>query len=159
MMGMAKLLFRTQHGSHLYGLAHAGSDMDWYEVWDDLGSRRAKQTIEGKDDTLRISMPEFMRQVGVGVPQALEALFAPGDAVELDRIRWLRQALVPGTAATAIRYRRTVKSFTLSGEPKRVRHAARLEHDLGMFLATGRIFPRSFSQTPLADPALYGLPA
>lgn len=38
---MTGLIFSTVHGSHLYGLAHEGSDLDVYEVY------------EGKADNLR----------------------------------------------------------------------------------------------------------
>lgn len=154
---MNKLLFRTVHGSHLYGLAHAASDTDWYEVWDELpGGRKAMQTISCGDDVVRVALDEFLAQLGKGVPQAVEALYAPDSAVRDDNIRWLRSSLVLGTAATVNRYRSTAKSHLLiNPSAKRRRHAARLAHDLHDFLALGRIRPAAFSRTEYADIGMY----
>ncbi len=36
------VLFKTPHGSHLYGLAHADSDKDFYTVLDKVPTARAR---------------------------------------------------------------------------------------------------------------------
>lgn len=145
------LLFRAVHGSYLYGLAHDGSDRDWYEVWDTLGSRSACQTLAGDEDTLRVDLPTFMAQ-------AVEARYAPDWAVEHET-EWfgvLRRAMVPGTAAVATRYARTIKAFEKDKPtPKRLRHAARFAHDRDFFLTHGWLDPTAFARTPAADLNLY----
>lgn len=156
------LLFRAVHGSHLYGLSHEGSDRDWYEVWDTLGGKSASQTLAGDEDTLRVDLPTFMAHAFDGVPQAVEARYAPDWAVEYET-EWfgvLRRAMVPGTAAVATRYARTIMAFERNKPtPKRLRHAARYAHDRDYFIRQGWMDVTAFSRTPAADLNLYTDPA
>ena len=68
-------VFRTVHGSHLYGLAHEGSDMDTFIVtFEDRG--RARQTMTGLDDTVRVGWRTFLERAMSGSHQSCEALFS-----------------------------------------------------------------------------------
>ena len=65
---------RTIHGSHLYGTNHAGSDVDWYEIW--LTGKNNQAVVNGVDTT-KVNLETFVRLIDKGVPQAIEALFSP----------------------------------------------------------------------------------
>lgn len=139
------VLLRTIHGSRLYGLANPlTSDYDFYLVVSN-GSKRATQKIQGKDDTVVMTLGEFARQVHKGVPQALEALFSPlADRAPLDAYRY---EFYPSTTATVETYRRTMKSFALGGTVKSRRHALRLGYSLSQFLAYGQFCPTLDART------------
>ena len=134
----------TPHGSHLYGLAHANSDNDTFEVYDRLTLERyePKQLLEGKRDVLRLGYDEFVRGVAKGVPQFLEALYSPYKTVnKLDHLR-----LHPAYWTTVNTYLRTAKSFWRDDptDPKQYklrRHSARLAVNLQEFMQKGYFNP------------------
>lgn len=138
------ILFRTRHGSHLYGLAHAGSDEDWYTIIANPGSKRkkyAKQTIHDGLDSTVLSLSTFMTQCYNGVPQALEALFS--EEPEIDLLTDFRQSYRINTSTTVATYKRTIRSFIMEGATyKKKRHAVRLSMNLTTMLKTGRFNPR-----------------
>ncbi|HLS02176.1 MAG TPA: hypothetical protein VK054_09390 [Beutenbergiaceae bacterium] len=137
------LLFRMRSGSHLYGTNTAASDEDWFEVYDRLpGWKQSAQKIFGDQDVTRVGLGEFVRQAEKGVPQALEAMFAPDDWPEVDLISAYRRSWRPSTGAVVGTYRRTIKAFALSGNPKQERHAQRLQYQLDQMLRYGRFNPR-----------------
>lgn len=128
---------QTVHGSKLYGLAHANSDNDSFEVW---AGRKTRQSISGSEDVLRVSWDDFQNGVAKGVPQFLEALYSPYKTVDK------MPTLVPGYWPTVSTYLRTIKSFWLSEGMgpegfKRRRHSARLAWNLQEFMETGRFNP------------------
>lgn len=131
------LLLKTIHGSRLYGLAHADSDYDFYEIHD---QGRTRQAISGDDDRTRIGLSAFMRQADAGTPQALEAMFSElADPSPLDA---LRRSYTANTAAAANRYRSTIRSHLLGDQTyKRRRHGLRLALNLNDLLTTGRFNP------------------
>lgn len=141
-------LFKTVHGSRLYGLAHAGSDEDFYTVLAKkpyLGkgqgkARYAKQTIVGAEDSMVVDFGTWVEMCKSGVPQALEAMFS-GMALT-DEIEDFRASFRVGTEVYE-RYMRTIKSFALSEDPgfKKKRHALRLALNLAEMGATGRFNP------------------
>lgn len=136
-----EVLFRTVHGSHLYGMAHAGSDLDYYEVIPNKGRERkryAKQSIKDGIDRTIVDFSTFRQFCDDGVPQALEACFAP--APEVDHISDFRAAYRVDTARMVARYRRTIKSFSV-GNAKQRRHALRLMINLDEAVITGRFNP------------------
>lgn len=116
-----KTIFETIHGSHLYGLAHAGSDVDTYRVI--LDKVKNKHTISGDQDVTVVSLDKFLLQAGKGNPQALEAMFSP--IPSLDEISALRSAFRPNLAETIHTYSRTIRNFS-HGDRKQQRHALRL---------------------------------
>lgn len=132
-------LLRLVHGSHLYGTAHAGSDLDLYVVV--AGSHRPVQTIRDGIDVMVLGLPQFLAQASAGVPQALEAMFAPQP--ELDLIGHLRRAFRVAGGELLDRMRRTVRAF--AGDPrnplKRRRHALRIAYGLGDVKVRGRYCP------------------
>lgn len=149
------IILRTTHGSRLYGLATPTSDHDWYEVHDHV---RARQKITGNDDTFRLPLSMWLEQCDKGVPQALEAMFAPPELAEIDLFAEFRLSYRANTAHAAATYRRTSRAFIEDPRgrtAKRVRHGARILHDLEYILETGRFDPAAFSRTPESDISLY----
>lgn len=136
---MRELLLETVHGSTLYGLNHAESDYDLYRVWSGKGKMR--QTI-GDEDITNKSFDQFLREISVGVPQSLEALWSPLKTV--DRLDYLN--IHPGYSETLSRYQRTMKSFWLGGDFKRRRHALRLQLNVREYMQFGSFSPRLTDQ-------------
>ena len=129
------LLLETVHGSHLYSLANANSDLDTYRVW--TGKSNMSQHINGHDDVTNKSFEQFLRECSIGVPQALEALWSPIKTVnELDFL-----TIRPGYSETVNRYLRTMKSFW-QDDLKRRRHSARLYLNLQDYMQQGHFNPR-----------------
>ena len=135
-----KIVFKTVHGSRLYGLSHKDSDEDYYVVTDDAdGKLRPLQTIVDGIDTMRLSFSAFEKMAIKGVPQVLEAMFSKlttGDPIEAYRKGY--RASDPQVVDT---YMRTIKNFALSEHFKRRRHAIRLVMNLNDILRTERFDP------------------
>lgn len=139
---MRTVLFKTMHGSHLYGLNHAGSDEDWFVVVTKEPYRRvryAKQSIVDDQDTTTVDFGTFMEGCRKGVPQYLEAMMSQSPTVDL--IGPLRAGFVASTGVYDT-YLRTIKSMALTDEFKSKRHALRLALNLRSIRATGRFNPR-----------------
>lgn len=146
---MRETLFKTVHGSRLYGLAHENSDEDFYTVVTkkpvpkgrQVKARYAKQKINGDEDSMVVDFGTWVEMCRNGVPQALEAMFSDmpiGD----DRIADFRSGFRVGTEVYA-RYYRTIKSFALMEDDgiKKRRHALRLALNLNEMARTGRFNP------------------
>lgn len=138
-----ELLLRTPSGSHLYGLARAGSDRDFFEVYE--GKRRMSQRKTGDLDVARVSLEQFLRGLSKGTPQYLEALWS--QQKEVDRLPWLR-TYMPNYWETHSTYLRTIKNFWHAGMEageedgyKQRRHAARLFLNLNEFSHKGYFNP------------------
>ena len=135
-----EIIFKTIHGSRLYGLSHEASDEDYYVITSDAeGRQRPRQTIHEGIDTMRLGFNAFEKLAYKGVPQALEAMFSKmtyGDPIEDYRKAY--RASDPQVIAT---YLRTIKSFSLSEQFKRRRHAIRLVMNLNELLETERFNP------------------
>lgn len=135
------VLFKTPHGSHLYGLAHADSDEDFYTVVSKVKTARAKyakQKIDGDTDSLVIDFGTWLWQLADGVPQAWEAAFSTAPLV--DKIGPMRAGLHM-TDACAPRYLRTITSFCMTQDPKRKRHGLRLALNMYDWQRAGRFNP------------------
>lgn len=79
-MTMPSVMLSTPIGSHLYGLNHAGSDIDTYTVVSELPGRKKnkiKHRFTEGNDTLIIDWKTFHNYLSTAVPTALEALFSP----------------------------------------------------------------------------------
>lgn len=139
----SRVLLRTIHGSHLYGLAHAGSDKDIYEV---IATKRTarkrniKQTIANGVDKTVVDMSTFMHMVDECVPQALEALWTP--VADVDEINAFRTQYRVNRAKMKDVYIRTALNFAKHDDVKRRRHALRLLLNLGSALEYGTFNPR-----------------
>lgn len=139
-----KVLFKTVHGSHLYGLNHEDSDMDFYVVVEDVNgvSRKAQQFIVDGVDTTVVGYGAFMEMCFKGVPQALEAMFS-GKAT-VDEFAAFRQAYKAGGAALVDVYLRTIYNFGTDrrrGGIKYKKHAVRLTLNLNSILVSERFNP------------------
>lgn len=143
---MREVLFKTVHGSHLYGLAHADSDDDFFTVVSKKDGttghtkkRFAKQSIVDGVDSTVVDLGTFMIGCEKGVPQFLEAMFSEQSVCD-DRIESLRRSYRCGTGVLET-YFRTMKSFALAEGYKSKRHALRLAlnaRDIGRY---GRFNP------------------
>lgn len=142
-MNGKKILFKTLHGSNLYGLAHAASDTDFYTVLDKQKNARAKyskQKISGLEDSMVVDFGTWLGQCVDGVPQALEAMFAGDPWVVVDELADFRAGYRVSTGALS-RYLRTITSFCMTQDPKRKRHGLRLALNAYDFQMHGRFNP------------------
>lgn len=139
-----EVLFKTPHGSHLYGLNHAESDEDFYTVVSPQKRRRykySKQTIHDGVDSVVVDLGTWLRLCDKGVPQAVEAMFSTIPLI--DEIQTLRAAWYPGGEYRRT-YHRTIESFIYSNTGdtfKRRRHALRLAINLRDMMHHGRFNP------------------
>lgn len=137
-----QLIFRTVHGSHLYGLAHEDSDRDVYEVYEgsDTGLRHS---ISGEVDTVRGSLHAFISRAETGSHQSCEALFsrkkewAPGMFEKWGP--YIESFRVVGGDVFE-KYERTIRKFCYL-DFKRRRHAVRLYLNLKELRKTGQFDP------------------
>jgi predicted nucleotidyltransferase len=141
------VLFKTVHGSRLYGLSHANSDEDFYTVVSKVKTKKAKYSthkIVGDVDSVVVDLGTWLRYCEMGVPQALEAMFS--NMALVDRLTPLRVHYHVGTQVYD-RYLRTIKSFALNDETdtrvnfKKKRHAMRLALNMYEMRGRGRFNP------------------
>lgn len=137
------MLYKTVHGSHLYGLAHAGSDDDFYVVVETQRKKKAKyakQSIVDGVDTTTVDFGTWVNQCQAGVPQALEAMFSQMPLYESAGIAEYRNAFRVGQSIRD-RYYRTIDNFLAAPDVKKNRHALRLALNLREALRYGRFDP------------------
>ncbi len=145
---MRTQLFKTLHGSHLYGLATPESDTDYFTVvTKEKQSRKryAKQSIVDGIDSNVVDLGTFLVGCEKGVPQYLEAMFSE-QAIGDDLIADLRRNFRVSTGVLETYYR-TIKSFALAEGYKTKRHALRLAfnaRDIGRY---GRFNPTLDAET------------
>ena len=139
-------------GSYLYGLNHEGSDHDYWRVvrdddfWAVLGKAPsggrkdlAFQIIENGDDTMIISWGTFHQKITLGVPLALEVLFAPNPIK--DEIPHFRKAYRVSTDyETLYRYMSSIKKMAHGNFKQRI-HALRISSNLADIMKYGRFNP------------------
>ena len=132
------LLLRTVSGSVLYGLNHAGSDEDWFEVH--TGKFKTKHNNDHATglDVVSMSLDRFLTNASVGSHQSLEAMWSR--QAEVDLMPW-RFDFSPSPGEVVDRYERTIKKFSLEPSYKKQRHAWRLKFNLTDYLSTGRFDP------------------
>lgn len=139
---METVIYKTIHGSHLYGLAHATSDRDYYTVVlrHRRGARKkyAKQNITDGIDSMKVDFSTFRHFCDEGVPQALEALWSPRP--EIDLLTAFRWSYRLDTAKATRTYRRTLRNFA-EGDFKKRRHAMRLWLNMLEFQSKGYFHP------------------
>lgn len=137
------MLYKTIHGSHLYGLAHAGSDNDYYVVLETQRKKKAKyakQSIVDGVDTTTVDFGTWVNQCQAGVPQALEAMFSRYPLFESEGIKEYRNAFRVGNGIRD-RYYRTIDNFLAEPDVKKNRHGLRLALNLRDGLRYGRFNP------------------
>jgi hypothetical protein len=132
-------ILETIHGSHLYGLNHSDSDLDYFRVVD-TPSRRAKHKVTDELDYTEVPFDRFMENIFNGSHQSCEAVFSPVATID-PRYKALFDGIrVTGSDAFA-RYRRTIRAFSY-GAMKQRRHAVRLGFNLRDLRLSGRFNPR-----------------
>lgn len=134
-------LFKTIHGSRLYGIAHQNSDQDWYTVVGKIKTAKAQYSthkIIGGQDSVVVDFGTWVDLCTKGVPQALEAMFSNEPVV--DEISAFRSGFAVGSKVYDT-YFRTIKSFALQEGYKPKRHALRLALNLNELGRTGRFNP------------------
>lgn len=135
------MLFKTLHGSHLYGLAHEQSDHDYYVVLPTQRGRKARyatQTIVDGVDTTTVDFGTWVNMCQSGVPQALEAMFS--SMATHDEISEFRNSFRVGDGIRD-KYYRTIDNFLAESDFKKNRHAIRLALNLRDGLRYGRFNP------------------
>lgn len=136
------VLFKTVHGSRLYGLANENSDEDFFTVVSNRPKKKARYATQkiystGEDATV-MDFSTWLQSCVKGVPQALEAMFSQMP-IE-DEIAAFRASYRAGTQVYDT-YLRTIKSFALQEGYKQKRHALRLALNLAQMAKTGRFNP------------------
>lgn len=127
----------TVHGSHLYGLDHSKSDVDFFRV---VASREGVvQWIRGEFDYTEFGLDKFLENVFSGSHQSCEALFSPRAFIHPQYRAMFAGLRVTGADAFA-KYRRTIKAFSY-GDVKQRRHAVRLGFALQGLRREGRFNP------------------
>jgi len=137
-----KILYKTIHGSRLYGLAHEGSDWDYYTVVDRVEKKKAAfhtHTIVDGVDSQVVDFGTWVNDCQRGVPQALEAMFSTKPVV--DHIAEFRAGFRAGTNDYA--YRSVMKRMSFEHEDsfKHRRHMLRLGINLAELGARRRCWP------------------
>lgn len=137
------LLFKTIAGSRLHGLDSNLSDFDYVEVHTELpqskhGYKTLEQTVENGADVTKVTLSRFLELASAGSHQMLDAIYSP--IPEVDHISALRAGFVGGSNIIN-RLRGTIVELLGKGEPKKLRHAARITVNLEEFLDKGYYNP------------------
>lgn len=144
------VLFRTIHGSRLYGLDHEDSDFDWYVVVEKAVTKKKKfitQHISGREDVTTVDFGTWQNLCMSGEPKALEAMFS--QKAHVDRIKEFRNAFKAGYEYGP--YYGIMKRMSIEhpNSFKHKRHILRLAINLKDLQATGRFNP-TLSKVELA---------
>jgi len=137
-----RLLFRTVHGSHLYGLNHPGSDNDYFEVYENVPRNKhrwAYQTIKDGLDVTQMNLSTWLHYCDMGAHQSLEAMFS--NSPMFDTMTEFRQSYRLNTFNFVQRYLDTAYAFSRNMELKPQRHALRLMWSLQDGVEYGRFDP------------------
>ena len=137
------VMFRTVHGSRLYGLNHAASDDDFYQVINRSTSGKkkfARQNIAGNDDTMTVNFSTFSAMANEGIPQSLEAMFS-AQSLGTEYFEAYRKSFRVDINSMRKVYRRTIANFAC-GDFKRRRHALRLAFNFDEATYSGRFNPQ-----------------
>lgn len=140
---MRDLIFMTVHGSHLYGMAHEGSDRDYYLVYEGTDPKLRQRVVDGAD-VVRGTVDAFLTRAVSGSHQSVEALFSPFKVYPSLEMRERWDPLFEGLRITGPevfeKYERTIRKFCY-GDFKRRRHAVRLAQNLKGLRGNGRFNP------------------
>lgn len=139
---MPQELFRTIHGSRLYGLAHAGSDTDVFVVTSSSRPGARHGFLPDGTDCSTRGLDQFLAHAASGSHQNVEALFSPFKEWTVEGLpyRPMIESMRVAGADVFDKYERTIRKFA-HGDLKRRRHAARLALNLASLRATGRFDP------------------
>lgn len=138
------VVLATVHGSHLYGLAHEGSDLDLYLV--SSSTRRNHQSVVNGLDVSVLSLSTYLDVLSEATHQAVEALNSPYAEFRGPYTSMLR-AYRPSRSRFAFRALRAAQSFERRAaegalDPaKALRHKQRLNGQVSDMLRYGRFDP------------------
>lgn len=138
-----ELVFRTVHGSHLYGLATENSDLDTYEVYDVPGTSLRQFFRETGEDVVQGGIWAFIERAKTGSHQSCEALFSTKkEWTDYGYAKYgaMVENLVVTGGEVFQKYERTIRKFSY-GDFKRRRHAVRLYFHLHELRKHGRFNP------------------
>lgn len=154
---VSEVIFSTIHGSHLYGLAHEGSDLDTYTVTNSLRTR-VRQSVSGSDDSVRVGLNAFLVRALGGSHQSVEALFSPVKEWNpaFAHLRPMIENMVVCGSEVYAKYERTIHKFCF-GDFKRRRHAIRLSQNLAGLRRDGRFNPSMTRDEKMAANSLANL--
>lgn len=124
------ILLSTVTGSHLYGMNHAGSDVDRLIVTtvmpiETRTTRRRQKaivTVTQDLDTTIFQLSPFMNHANNGVPRMLEAMFS--EKADIDRISEFRHGFHADAIQMCNSYRSSTETFK-KFDFKRRRHMLR----------------------------------
>lgn len=136
-MPQKRILLKTQHGSHLYGLSTPQSDLDFYVVyefpWKNYRPRKqVDQKIKDDLDITTASLERFTDLCFKGIPQSLETLFSDSskwleyDSSWYDKSSSIKEQMKDFVPAVLETYKRTAWNFFEKDDFKKNRHALRL---------------------------------
>lgn len=94
----------------------------------------------------RIGLSEWLAQCDKGIPQALEAMFAPARFATVDVFAAMRAGYRANVGNAAATYTRTIAHFMHSPDAKKVLHTNRLRRDLNEMRRYGRFDPTSYGR-------------
>ena len=130
-------ILRTVHGSRLYGLAGPNSDEDIFTVYP---TGRNSQKIIGTIDYIDWNLPTFIKNVGEGIPQALEALWSEQAFIADEYKPWFSK-MYPNFISMVDNYSSTMHSSVLQGTAKGNQRAMRMAYNLGEAYEYGKFNP------------------
>ena len=133
-------ILETVHGSHLYRLNHADSDLDYFLVVESSNRTRATHKITEDQDYTQMSLDRFLENVFKGSHQSCEALFSPLATIDPRYQPMFERMRITGSDVF-MRYRRTIHAFSY-GTMKHRRHAVRLGFNLADLKRDGRFNPQ-----------------
>lgn len=144
-------LLITVHGSHLYGLNHAQSDVDTVIIRDSIAQqmghrqRKAIVTHTPENDLSIFSLSSMMKLADKGIPRMLEVMFSP--VATIDLIKDMRMGYHAGEASLINGYTFSIQSFNKFNF-KRRRHMLREVANLNEALNNnGRFNPQLSLET------------
>lgn len=133
------MLYSVVNGSNLYGLATSHSDVDVYNVY--AGKGKSSQRFCGDFDITTHSFDSWIKNCNKGIPQALEAMFAPTSFVLESAVEDFRHSFYAHGAEVIDTYSRTIYKLAMGNQRKRG-HAIRLAFQLSDIMESGRFNPR-----------------
>lgn len=121
---MDNIIFTTPHGSHLYGLAHEGSDNDSMIVYGD--TRPAKHRKHGDQDVIHVGVYALIEMAQSGSHQFAEGVMSQKKIWHDETWRPYIEGLQLPPAQIGEKYERTIKKLCFEDSFKLRRHAVRL---------------------------------
>lgn len=121
---MDNIIFATPHGSHLYGMAHEGSDNDSMIVYAD--DRPAKHRKSGDQDIIHVGIYALIEMAQSGSHQFVEGIMSQQKIYHDTSWRTYIEGIQLPAGQISEKYERTIKKLCFEDSFKLRRHAVRL---------------------------------